>query len=138
MSSLIIMVLVVSTQTVISVRALNNSNEMRGSQNVENINSRKAAMMVLTLSVVFLIFNGIWIIIWKADSLDFLLDDSHLKKRMNLFSVISMIVILALTSCVNPFVYVLRKSDLRNFVIKLLLAITRLVMEILRAIATGM
>ena len=138
MFGLIIMVLVVGIFSFMSVRALRNSNQIPGRQNADNKNSRKASILVLTLSIIFLIFNGTWSVIWIYVSLDHVIQSGDPKnmQTMLFFSNIVQIVILSLNSCANPFVYILRKSDLRTFTIKLLGTVARLFFEGLRAIAT--
>ena len=140
MFCLFTMILVVGTFSFISVRALKKPNIIPCKQNADNKNSRKASTMVLALSIIFLIFNGTWSIIWIYVSLDHIIlsGDPKETQTMLFFSNIVQIVILSLNSCANPFVYILRKLELRAYTIELLGAMARFFMGGLRAISAKM
>ena len=114
---------VVGIFTVISVRALRNSNKIIAAQKIKYENSRKAAIMIITLSTVFVISNGMWSVIWGVawvvaitGSKDGSSGEAESTGKANLaFAQLINIVMIALNSSCNPIVYILRNSALNEY-----------------------
>ena len=114
---------VVGIFTVISVRSLRNSNKIIAAQKIKYENSRKAAIMIITLSTVFVISNGMWSVIWGVawvvaltGSKDGSSGEAESTGKANLaFAQLINIVMIALNSSCNPIVYILRNSALNEY-----------------------
>ena len=135
MFSIITMVIIVGILSFISVKALKNSEDIRNRQNADNRNSRRAAFMILTLSIIFVICNGIWSIATAALTFNYLFfGDSDKVAMIQILFMVLNLVIFSLNSSVNPFVYIMRNSELHQYAKTLLLELIRFLIVSLQII----
>ena len=126
MFCIITMVITVGILSFISVKALKNSDDIRNRQNADNRNSRRAAFMILTLSIIFVICNGIWSIATAALTLNYLFfGDSDKVTIVQILFMVLNLFIFSLNSSVNPFVYIMRNSELHQYAKTLLSELIR-------------
>ena len=126
MFCIITMVIIVGISSFISVKALKNSDDIRNRQNADNRNSRRAAFMILTLSILFVICNGIWSIATAALTLNYLFfGDSDKVTIVQILFMVLNLFIFSLNSSVNPFVYIMRNSELHQYAKTLLSELIR-------------
>jgi hypothetical protein len=111
-----IMVMTVGALSGISVKTLRNSNELSAGQQVNIKNSRKAALMIVTLCFVYVICNGAWCIMWISLTVIFRTDgNSEKASNTRILAMILNIAMIAINSCVNPIVYVMKNSALNEY-----------------------
>ena len=126
MLNVIIMVIIVGILSIISVKALRNSHYgILTRQTVNNRNSRKAAFMILTLSITFMICNGIWSTATTAFTIYHILFATPDKiSKIQVILMILSLLIFSLNSGVNPFVYIMRNSECYQYTKALLSKLT--------------
>ena len=108
----LITVAIVSICTAISVKTLKTSNEVSRGQAANNENCRKATKMILTLSIIFVICNGTWTIIWVVIYAFLTIGNGSMERLMGIFL---NIVVVSLNSSANPIVYMTRNSALKDY-----------------------
>ena len=111
---------IVGISSVIVIRALRRPPDIQTEQ-VDEPNretNRKATVMILTLSVVFVFLNGSWCVFWaicrvinetsETDGLE------NLEEMLEKFAQFFSLFLMAINSCANPVVYMSRNSRLNN------------------------
>ena len=101
-------VLVVGVNSGISIKSLRSSNESLN-ESSRNDNSRKASTMILTLSIVFVICNGTWSIMWL--SLAIFGTPNGINTVIGLFLNVTVV---SMNSTINPIVYMIKNSALNS------------------------
>ena len=101
----------------IVVRALRRPSDILTHQNggANNEANRKATIMILTLLVIFVILNGTWAIVWTMYTV---IEQSINSDELEMFRTHVMYIgffLIAINSCANPVVYMLRNSRLNNY-----------------------
>ena len=108
---------VVGISGVSVVRALRRPSDILTHQNggANNEANRKATIMILTLLVIFVILNGTWAIVWTMYTV---IEQSIDSDELKIFETHVMFIgflLIAINSCANPVVYMLRNSRLNNY-----------------------
>lgn len=103
-------VLVVGVNSGISIKTLSSSYSSLN-ESSRNDNSRKATIMILILSIVFVICNGLWSILWLTMAVFRTTKD---KSEIMIGLFLNLAVIL-LNSSLNPVVYIMRNSALNSY-----------------------
>ena len=119
-------VLVVGVSSGISIKSLRSSNESLN-ESSRNDNSRKASIMILTLSIVFVICNGTWSIIWLP-LIIFRTETSTNEDEVFMGLFINLAVILV-NSSINPIVYMIKNSALNSYLGQCWMDLRRLLEE---------
>ena len=112
---------VVGISCIIVVKALRRPRDIltQQTERLNNENNRKASVMILTLSVIFVVMNGTWCLFWaictglespglSSAELDFV-------EALPIFSIFISLFLMTLNSCANPLVYMLRNSRLNKY-----------------------
>ena len=135
LSIVFIIVILVGILTGISVKTLRNPNEVLRGRAANSANSRKAAMMILILSIIFVICNGAWSIIW-AILTDILPNDgpSDESSRTLIAQIINYFWV-AVNSSANPIVYMTRNSALNDYTKTPLTRLMRFIMASIQTIS---
>ena len=121
-----VMVLVVAVCSALTVRALNSPIvEMVGPGGLpDNSTNRRATVMVLLLSLVFIIINGTWITIYLTLAFEFLAKSLEgieeildmLQDKERLIALYTMnLVMMPATSLINPLIYIARNTGLNEY-----------------------
>jgi len=121
-----VMVLVVVVCCALTVRALNSPIvEIVGPGGLpDNSTNRRATVMVLLLSLVFIIINGTWITIYLTLAFEFLaksLEDTKeildmLQNKERDIAVYTInLVMMSVTSLINPLIYIARNTGLNEY-----------------------
>lgn len=118
----LITVSIVGISCAIVVRALGRPPEILILQAARpnNETNRKATVMILILSVVFVILNGTWCVFWATCTfIDKSLnsdspEDQDLVDKMKTLAMFVSLFLVTINSCANPLVYLLRNSRLNN------------------------
>ena len=121
----IAIVIVVIISSVVSVRALKKANSALNGQKNNSGNSRSAAIMIVTLSITFIIFNATWCFMWMGMWIYI----SYKPRNFPLLVIITFqnLVLVTLNSCANPIVYLVKNSRLHDYTKKNLLRLMKLV-----------
>ena len=137
LSIVFIIVTFVGILTGISVKTLRNSNEVLREQTANSDNSRKAAIMILILSIIFVICNGAWSIMW-AILTDILPNDgaSDESSTRTLIAQIINYFWVTVNSSANPIVYILRNSALNDYTATHLTRLMRFIMASIQTISS--
>jgi diacylglycerol kinase len=121
-----IAVLIVAVCSVITIRALNSSTveSIGPGDRSDSSNNRRATVMVLLLSFVFVVINGAWIIIICASQRNILInlsrENNPLKAVIESFDKSApanfiTIVMMPGNSIINPLIYITRNSLLHEY-----------------------
>ena len=140
-----VMVLVVVVCCALTVRALNSPIvEIVGPGGIpDNSTNRRATVMVLLLSLVFIIINGTWITIYLTLAFEFLaksLEDTEeisemLQDRERDIAVYTMnLVMMPATSLINPLIYIARNTGLNEYTRSTLSRIGWVISKVLQGI----
>ena len=111
---------IVGNSSVIVVRALRKPPDILPQQvaGPNRETNRKATVMILTLSVVFVFLNGSWCVFWAICTVINETSDTdgpgNLVKMLVKFVQFLSFFLIAINSCANPLVYMLRNSRLNN------------------------
>ena len=108
---------IVGTSSVIVVKALRRPPEIQTQQTERPNNeaNRKATIMILILSVIFVVMNCAWCIGWAIGTVISHLSATHSEINVMLLG----LFLMAINSCANPVVYILRNSRLNNYAMSL-------------------
>ena len=112
-----IMTMVVTISCGISVKTLKNPNEVQSGQTLNDEKSRKAALMIITLSIIFVICNGAWCVMWFVVIAISPQNDTPTESDVWI-AMIAMFLnsfLITVNSSVNPIVYILRNSALNQY-----------------------
>ena len=109
-----LMVIPVGILTVFSLKALRKSKSIKIGQKIQNENSKKASIVILTLSIIFLVCNGAWCLMWLP-SLTLNISQKS-KQILKMITVFLNIFMMSLNSSANPVVYLVRNSGLNRYV----------------------
>jgi hypothetical protein len=124
-----IMVILVGIFSGISVKTLRASTVVPSDQKIRMKNNRKAAIMIVTLCIVFMICNGAWCIMWNV--LNSVIPSGDLKTEyavaIDLSVILLNIALIAINSSVNPIVYIMRNSALNEYTKTHLMRLWRLI-----------
>ena len=125
-----LMILVVVSANVVSVYKLTR-NDLQGAAERMNRNNRKATWTVVILSALFFVFNSILlgamaailVIFFDSETFDSETFDAEPKlfRFLILFNGLAILFAIPLNSTMNPIVYLLRRSDMRDFLKECLL-----------------
>ena len=126
-------VFIIAVSCVIVARALRKPPEIRTKQaegqNRENRN-RKATVMILTLSVIFSICNGVWIFAWVITfALSTRSTRSYVDVKMEIFGLFLNVFLLTGNSCLNPIVYMTRNSSMNTYTKSLFGSLKRILLR---------
>ena len=111
---------IVGVSSVIVVRALRRPLEIQAQQTGRQHNeaNRKATVMILTLSIIFVILNGTWCVFWASWTIiEFSNNDRsgvNVILTWRLFAMFLSLFLMTINSFANPVVYMLRNSRLNN------------------------
>ena len=135
-----VMVLVVAVCSALTVRALNSPVvEMVGPGGLpDNSTNRRATVMVLLLSLVFIIINGTWIIIYLTVAFEFLTSEDT-KEILDMLQDIAVyytmnLVMMSATSLINPLIYIARNTGLNEYTRSSISRIGRMILKVLQGI----
>ena len=112
---------VVGISCVIVVKALGTPPEIltQQTERLNNENNRKATVLILTLSLIFVVMNGTWCLFWAictgVDSPGFRHSDLDFFESLPIFAIFISLFLMTLNSCANPLVYMLRNSRLNDY-----------------------
>ena len=118
---ILITVVVVGISCVIVVKALRRPPEIltQQTERLNNENNKKASVMILTLSVIFVVMNGTWCLFWAictgTKSPGFRSADLDFVEVLPIFAIFISLFLMTLNSCANPLVYMLRNSRLNEY-----------------------
>ena len=135
-----VMVLVVAVCSALTVRALNSPVvEMVGPGGLpDNSTNRRATVMVLLLSLVFIIINGTWITIYLTVTFEFLTseDTKEILDVLKDFAVYFTmnLVMMSATSLINPLIYIARNTGLNEYTRSSISRIGRMILKVLQGI----
>ena len=126
-------VFVVGVCCAIVARALRKPPEIRtqqaGGQNRET-RSRKATVMILVLSLIFSICNGVWIFAWVIIfALSSRSNRRNVDVKMGIFGLFLNVFLLTANSCLNPIVYMTRNSRLNTYTKSLFGSLKRILLR---------
>ena len=116
LGTILIIVTIVGMSTAMSVKTLR-TNTISTRQAANNENSRKATIMILTLSIIFVISNGAWGLIWAIITAlypESCSDEATSTMTATIAQVLNYFWI-ALNSTANPIVYMTRNSALNDY-----------------------
>ena len=124
-TSVIAMVLTVAVSSIIAVKILKKPDYILTKEPAKHNkeNSRNATIMILILSMVFVITNGIWCIFWaylafhrdtEDDTGEDTKDESS-TKLTSMFGMFQSVFLIAINSAANPVVYLVKNSALNNY-----------------------
>ena len=126
---------IVGVSSVLVARALRKPPEIlvqqEGRQN--NVANRKATVMILTLSIIFVILNGTWCVYWVVSAIIYACTEDEVKNKadnmmVGIFGTFLNNFVMTINSCANPVVYILRNSRLNDHTKSLLKRIKRFLM----------
>ena len=123
-TTVIVMVLTVAVSSIIAVKILRKPDYIltKESPKHNKENSRNATIMILILSMVFVITNGIWCFFWvyvalhrdtEDDTEDEMKDETT--KLTSMFGMFQSVFLIAINSGANPVVYLVKNSALNNY-----------------------
>ena len=122
-----LMVISVGILTVLSLKALRKSKSIKIGQKVQNENSKKASIVILTLSIIFIACNGVWCLMWLPS---LAVNTSQKSKHiLRIITVFINIFMMSLNSSANPVVYLVRNSGLNRYVKRNVLRLRRLFID---------
>ena len=127
MSTILIMGTIVGLSTAISVKTLKTSNEVRTGQAANNKNSRKATIMILTLSILFVMINGTWGLIGAIFTALYSDRCSNETTMATIIAQMFSFFFFSLNSSANPIVYIMRNSALNDYTKTHLVRLTRFI-----------
>ena len=122
---------IVGVSSVLVARALRQPPEIlaqqEGRQN--NATNRKATIMILTLSIIFVILNGTWCVYWVVSAIIYAYTGDEVKNvgdniMIGIFGTYLNGFLMTINSCANPVVYILRNSRLNGHTKSLLKRLT--------------
>ena len=105
---------IVGTSSVVAVKALRRSPEILTQQvgGPNNEANRKATIMILTLSIIFVILNCTWCIVWAFCTMH----GKPSNTKLVIFAMIFGLFLMAINSGANPVVYMLKNSRLNTYI----------------------
>ena len=107
-----LMILVVVSATVVAVYKLTRE-DLQGAAGRVDTNNRKATLTVVILSTLFFVFNSILL---GAEVVIFDGKDARSTSKFVIsFAFFGLLIAIPFNSAVNPIVYLVRKSDMRQF-----------------------
>ena len=124
------MVLVVAVCSVVTVKSLNSPIVEPGEVN-NNSNNRRATIMVLSLSLAFILLNGIWLAISAYYYSVFL--SSYSVKIANSMQLI-VVGMIMINSTINPLIYITRNSALNQYTKEFISTILRNMLQIFQSL----
>ena len=125
MSTMLIMGTIVGLSTAISVKTLKTSNQATTGQAANNENSRKATIMILTLSILFVMINGTWGLIGAIATALYPDRCSNETTMATIIAQMFSFFFFSLNSSANPIVYIMRNSALNDYTETHLVRLTR-------------
>ena len=108
---------IVGISCVIVIKALRRPPEILTQQvgRTTNEASRKAAIMILIISIIFATLNCTWCIVWAICTVLGELSHSDEYKIFQTYAIFLGFFLMTVNSCANPLVYMLRNSRLNNY-----------------------
>jgi hypothetical protein len=124
-----IMVIIVGIFSDISVKTLRASTVVPSNQKIRMKNNRKAAILIVTLCIVFMICNGAWCIMWTVLTIVTPSGNSMTEYAIaiRLSATLLSISMIAINSSVNPIIYIVRNSALNEYTKTHLMRLWRLI-----------
>ena len=122
---------IVGVSSVLVARALRKPPEVLAQQDgrQNNTTNRKATVMILTLSIIFVILNGTWCVYWVVSAIIYAYTEDEVKNMgdnmmIGIFGTYLNGFLMTINSCANPVVYILRNSRLNGHTKSLLKRLT--------------
>ena len=98
-----------------------------------NETNRKATVMILTLSIIFVILNGAWCVFWAICTiLAYSNIHAYFIQILRFFAMFLSLFLIAINSFANPVVYMLRNSRLKNHTKALFRTFKRKIIQLTR------
>ena len=124
---------IVGVSSVIVVRALRRPPDILAQQagRQNNETNKKATVMILTLSVIFVILNGAWCVFWTICTIIVFSANFHrdFVQTLRLFAMFLSLFLITINSFANPVVYMLRNSRLNSHTKSLLRGVKQFLMS---------